>query len=512
MTCRTVLTRTASATALICALSAGPAAAELTGAQVWQDWKSYMNGFGSEVSGTESQTDGTLTISDVVMTMQMPDDEGRVRVTMPTLTFIDNPDGTVSVGLPQTMPMFLDMTPAEGEPLQATISYAQTEPVLVVAGDPNDMTYTYDAQAVDIALDALEVDGETIPPEQMRVGGTIADISSVTRMQIGDLRSYVQDMTAGELTYDVAFVVPEEDGGGTGNLSGAMQGLTLTGSGELPLAGSSPDMNAMLEEGMAFSSGFSYAAGSTRFDMRPPDGPLVGTTSSDGGTIEVAMGPGGLTYDVTQANLSVDLQQVPDVPFPLSLQMARAAFNVTTPLRTSDEPQDFAFGFTLGEFTISDAIWNLFDAAGQLPRDPATISVDLTGQARMLADMMDPEATAGMDPGTVPVELHALDINKLLVSAVGAEATGTGAFTFDTADTTMFNGMPKPQGKLDLRVEGANALIDTLVQIGLLPQEQAMGARMMMGMFGVPQADDVLTSTIEITEEGYILANGQRLQ
>lgn len=514
MTCRSFLTRTACPAALIAALSASPVAADLTGPQVWEDWKTYMRGFGYEMSGTESQSGGELAVSDVIMSVQFPEDAGSFEISLSSLTFVDNADGSVSVEMPTSMPMTFDVRPpeGEGEPARGTLLYTQTNPTMVVSGDPDDMTYTYDVQAVGLTLDALEVDGEVVPRESMAVSFEMTDVSSVTRMQIGEMRGYDQNMTAGGLTYDVAFVVPEEDGGGRGSVQGGMQALTITGGGQLPMTGDSSDLNAMLEAGMTVSGGFAYEAGNTQIDMQPPEGPLVGSTSSDGGTIEVAMGPDGLQYDVRQTNLSVDMQQLPDVPFPVSLQMAESALNVTMPVQTRDEPQDFAFGLTLGGFRVTDAIWNLFDPAGQLPRDPATISVDLGGKAKMLVDIMDPEATAAMQPGAAPGELHALDIRNLLISVVGAKATGSGAFTFDNTDTTTFNGMPKPLGSLNVRVEGANALIDKLVQMGLLPEDQAMGARMMMGMFGVPAGDDVLTSTIEINEQGHVLANGQRLQ
>ena len=93
-----------------------------------------------------------------------------------------------------------------------------------------------------------------------------------------------------------------------------------------------------------------------------------------------------------------------------------------------------------------------------------------------------------------------------------ARLSGAGSFTFDNTDMVTFNGVPRPEGALDLRLEGANALLDKLVAMGLLPQEQAMGARMMMGLFGVPEGDDTLTSKIEVNAEGHLLANGQRLQ
>ena len=49
--------------------------------------------------------------------------------------------------------------------------------------------------------------------------------------------------------------------------------------------------------------------------------------------------------------------------------------------------------------------------------------------------------------------------------------------------------------------------------MGLLPEEQAMGARMMMGLFAVPgDQPDSLKSKVEFTQDGQVLANGQRLK
>jgi hypothetical protein len=91
--------------------------------------------------------------------------------------------------------------------------------------------------------------------------------------------------------------------------------------------------------------------------------------------------------------------------------------------------------------------------------------------------------------------------------------TGAGAFTFDNTDTTTFPGVPAPTGQLDLKIVGANGLIDKLIQLGFLPEDQAMGARMMMGLFAKPVEgqEDTLTSTLEFKDKGFY-ANGQRLQ
>jgi hypothetical protein len=73
-------------------------------------------------------------------------------------------------------------------------------------------------------------------------------------------------------------------------------------------------------------------------------------------------------------------------------------------------------------------------------------------------------------------------------------------------------GMPMPLGAIDLKLVGANGLMDKLVTMGLMPQDQAMFARMMMGLYAVPAGEDEMTSKIEFKEGGEILANGQRIQ
>ena len=49
--------------------------------------------------------------------------------------------------------------------------------------------------------------------------------------------------------------------------------------------------------------------------------------------------------------------------------------------------------------------------------------------------------------------------------------------------------------------------------MGIVSDQDAMGARMMMGMLAVPgDGPDQLKSKIEINAAGHVLANGQRIQ
>ena len=76
------------------------------------------------------------------------------------------------------------------------------------------------------------------------------------------------------------------------------------------------------------------------------------------------------------------------------------------------------------------------------------------------------------------------------------------------------SGFAQDNTTLAVSIFGANGLMDKLVVMGLLPQEQAMGARMMLGLFAKPgDGPDSLVSKIEVDgATGGISANGQQLQ
>jgi len=163
---------------------------------------------------------------------------------------------------------------------------------------------------------------------------------------------------------------------------------------------------------------------------------------------------------------------------------------------------------------MSDQLWSMIDPAAQLPRDPATLRVDLNGTGRLFFNLLDPAEVEGLEGrDSIPGEVESLTLNELTLELAGARLSGEGAFTFDSDDLESFGGAPAPEGTLDLRLVGGNALLDTLVAMGLVPQDQASGMRMMMGLFATPgDGEDELVSKIEVTGDGQVLANGQRLK
>ncbi|WP_171177404.1 DUF2125 domain-containing protein [Ruegeria sp. HKCCD8929] len=484
--------------------------ADLTANDVWADWQAYLGGMGYEVSGTASTSGNVTTVANVSLAMDLPEQDGQFTMNFPEMTMTENGDGTVSIGLPASFPLVIDGT-ADDEVFKAALTYSHDGMTMLVSGSPEDMTYDYSASRLGVVLDSVEADGETIPSDVVKVAFDMTGVAGTSRMVIGENRDVDQSFTADGLTYDIAFDDPESDD--QGKFSGKMDALTFKGAGMIPMGINAADYQSMIEAGFNFAGAFTYGAGSSDISGTG-DGEQFGMqSSSQGGTFEIAMDADHIGYDIAQNSVELSVTSQ-DLPFPIELAMAQAGIKFDVPVQASDEAQPFAFGMNLTDFTMSDIIWGMFDPAGALPRDPATIALDATGTAKVLVDFLDPTVAETLDATeAAPGELETLAINQLTVSMVGAKLTGTGAFEFDNSNLEAFDGMPAPSGEANLQLVGANALIDKLIGMGLMSDSDAMGARMMMGMLAVPgDAPDTLNSKIEINKEGHISANGQRIK
>lgn len=505
-----ILTRS---TAMALCLPGTAALADLTSADVWLDWKAYMTSAGYQVSANEATSGGTLTVTDLNMSIQFAEDEaeGAASIAMEALRFVEQGDGSVSIELPAQTSVDVIMTPEAGDSATFSINFDQTDPVMNATGEPGDLTYEYSASAAAMAMSGLTIDGVPVPEDIAKVSFALSDLAYTVQTTVGDLRTLKQDMSVAGVNYDVAFTDPA--GEGKFKLVGAMQGIAMDGSGVLPLDSDPQDMNAMLSAGLDFDGTFTSNGGNYELTFNGPEGSGTANSTSEGGEISIAMDTGGLNYGVQQRNVDFNML-ITEFPLPLSISAAKIGTSLMMPLQKSSDPQDFGIEVLLSDFTMSDMIWGLFDPAGQLPRDPASLLVDLSGQAKVLFNFLDPTQAAILEQtGATPGELNALTLNALELEAAGAKLTGEGAFTFDNSDLVTFDGMPRPLGGIDLNLVGGNGLLDKLVGMGLVPEDQAMGARMMMGLFAVPgDAPDTLNSRIEVNPEGHVLANGQRIR
>lgn len=501
------------AAALAVSFLASAAHADLTAQEVWTGWRDYMESAGYKVTGDETASGNALTVNDVTMSMDMSDTQGSVAVTMPMVQFTEESDGSVAIALPDTIPMQVTGKNDEGEDFTATIEYRLTSGTMNASGTPEDTRYIFRATKVAMDLASATLNGEAIPPEVFRANVLLDTVTSVTEMKQGDTREYSQSMEADKLAYDIAFEDPAEDADDKGALKGELRGLKFNGEGALPDKMDMENVTALLADGLAVNGTFTYLSGTNSFDGTADGSNFKVQSSSKGGEIAMAMNAEQLVYDVSQKGTSLNIVS-DDLPMPVSIDMETAAFHLDMPVSKSDEVQDFSVAMKLNNFTIPEAIGMMFEKGADLPLDPANIALDLSGKAKILFDYMNPSVAEQLDEtDQAPGELHALKINDLLVSIFGATLTGKGEFTFDNTDTETFDGAPRPEGQAQLNLAGANTLLDKLIEVGVLTKDDAMGMRMMLGMFAVPgEGEDTLTSTIEVNEQGHVLANGQRLR
>ncbi|MCQ0091758.1 DUF2125 domain-containing protein [Roseovarius sp. M141] len=504
----TYRSRAALTAGAILSMSAGTAVADVTPTEVWTDWKAYMTDFGFAVSARETPSGSDLRLNDIVMSLDAPEGGADTEVKFPELSLTDNGDGTVSISFPESMPVSVAV---EGpEPVSFDLIYTTSDLDMTVSGDASEMTYAYTAASVGVEMSDLVSEGK--PVDFGAASIALQDVDGRTVTTAGDLRQSNQQIDSGPVTYEIAMVDPE-DPTSKFEMTGQIDNLQMLGTATLPTDMDMSNIAAALAAGFAVDGSYTFGPDASTFTATEEGVVTRGTSASSGGELSVKMNEDGVHYSGTSNDLAIEMT-VPDLPFPVSMAMAEGKFALDMPIAQKEAAQDFGLTFVLGDLTVSDAIWAMFDPAAQLPRDPATLALEMSGKARVMANLMDAAQMAAVEDGTeVPGELDALSLDRLLLRIAGAELTGEGAVTFDNTDKVTFDGMPKPIGDIGLKLTGANALLDKLVAMGFVPEEQVMGVRMMMGVFAVPgEGEDVLNSKIEFTEEGQILANGQRLK
>jgi hypothetical protein len=270
------------------------------------------------------------------------------------------------------------------------------------------------------------------------------------------------------------------------------------------------NMATALNSGFTTDSSFSFGTFALNADITEASGPVKIAGTASGGGMVLAIDKDRINYGSNFNDLSVSASG-PEIPFPeVAIALKEYAFNLMMPVSKSDAPQDFAFLTKLVDFTVSEDVWGLVDPGAILSREPASFVLDVKGQGFWKQDIMDP--AVDLEQIEAPGELTSLDLTQILVKAAGTEIGATGALTFDNSDLVTFQGVPAPSGAINIDIKGVSALIDNLIKLGIITDDDAMGARMMLGMFTRPGSEaDQVTSVIEF-KDGGLFANGQQLQ
>lgn len=502
------MSRFSTVSALALMISAAPAYADVTPQQVWDDLSAYMGQFGYEVSATQTQSGNDLNLDDIVLKMSMPEEDLDMTITLEQLMFKDQGDGTVMVLMPEQQNAVISGQ-GEGDDFTATLGMMHKGMNVTVSGTPENMIYSSSADQIRVSLDELKNGDEIIPSDQVSVVATLSGlISEAAVNSAGDLREVVQSFSADAFSLDFA----GDDGGDSAKITASYKDVTGSGTTAMPKgAEDNSDYAALMAQGMLSEAQMTHGGGNVSFEIQ--DGQNIGgTLASASGTMNMRLSQDGMIYDMGSKDVALSVNG--PLPFPVKAGMEQSGFSMIVPTKVDAGPQDAKLALTLGGFTMDDLLWSLVDGGNVLPRDPATIALDLSAKVTPFLNLFDAKDMERLEnEDAMPGELNEVTLTNLLVEAAGAKVMGKGAFVFDNSDLETFDGLPRPQGQVELKAEGVNGLLDNLVSMGLLQASDVGGVRLMMAMFTqAGETADSLTSTLEVNDKGHVLANGQRLQ
>ncbi|MFO8128165.1 DUF2125 domain-containing protein [Yoonia sp.] len=492
-----------SAVCLAALLAGSAAQAEVTAAQVWEDWKAQLSLYGEDnlTIGSEETSSGVLTVRG--LGLRVSDEDVSAEVLMSAITFNEQSDGTVRVTMAESYPVVV--TGEDGVVITLMVSQQNME--MIVSGDADALDYDITADQYKIALQDV-VDGDVTFTGDAEIAMNGVDLAYATT--VDDLRNISYGGSISSVDILVDFQVP----GGNGEYvtgGGKIVGLTTQAEMTVPLDADFEDPDSLINEGFAIAGGYTIDSSDYVFDINAEGDQASGSITMGSSTLTGEMNSSAVGYASNTNDIGLILVSG-DLPLPIEINLAEYGIDFRMPTGAAGEPSDFAVGFDLIDLSISDAVWNLFDAGNVLPRDPATIQLAISGKARALFDMFDPEQQDAMNNAEMPYELESVSIDRLNVDAAGVKITGDGAFTFDNSDMQSFAPMPRPEGGALVEITGFNALLDNLVAIGLVPEQDVMGVRMMMGMFARSTGDDTMETAVKVLPNGQVNVNGNRVR
>jgi len=482
-------------------LAAQGAFAAVTPEDVWENWKAQALATSYEFKTSSERREGdSLIVEGAVMEMSRDGETGRMEYGR--ITFTDRGDGTVGVTIAEEIP--LSITLKDEGSMEGLMSWPGL--TMVVSGSPEEMRHDMTAENFDISMVAkgkpeadlpgfdITFGGEGLEGHFVTSGRQVDDLTMDMKMQVFDLSM------GGTGPEDVTFDVSAKDVAFEGKMTA------------LPLLAKYPDpeqFSAALREGVSLQMNMRSGVAVSGLFIEDESGVTSMDSETQSTTLEMKFDEKGMTYSAKAVGIDMNISG-DTIPMPeVNVTMTEGSIGFLMPWAVSDELQDFSVLTRLVDLALPDDVWGMIDPMQSLPRVPATLIVDLGGKLKMLGDLLAaPEADEAF-----PGELHALDIREIQLKLIGADLTGAGAFTFDNTDLETFGGMPRPTGSVDMTLVGGNALLDKAIAMGLVPEDEAMGYRMMLALFARPgEGEDTLTSKIEVTPEGAVLANGQRIQ
>lgn len=503
-----------SSTALIASLLAPQIAlADITADDVWQNYRDLVSVFGGDYSATPVRNGNTLTVPEQSLHFTLPLAAGEFTITSSGLSLTEQGDGTVALIYPNPTVYGIALDLADKGSFSANLEVSLKGMLETASGDPGDITYTYSADHMTMAF--RDVQTGKFDDAEIAFNGEVSGIKGTFRITSGTLVTVDSASSFGTSAYAAMF---KDITGTVVNATGGSDSMSGSSTLTLPRGGMDiMNLAAAFRGGLALTAE-SNLTGNHTTQTTEVNGEVVRSqnTWAQDQTVQFKVDQAGIQMSGSARDTEMSVLSPKDVPFPIEMQMQAVSGDMTLPWSSSLNLQDLVFAVSVEGLTMADEMWALFDPEQVLPRDPATVALDMSAKVKNFVNWLDIRAVHALkDSKETPAELHSLTLNALTVDMAGARLTGSGSASFDNTDMETYGGLPKPTGAFDLALQGGNGFLDKLVAAGLLPDADATGARMMLAVIAAPDPDggeDAMKSRLEITEEGHILANGQRLR
>lgn len=477
------------------ALTASPALADLTATGLWENWREIAALQGRELTaeGVEETESGLLLTGLAVVE---EDESVSFSVRMDQIELVEI-EGAVDLLIATPQSVFVEIEDSDAEDMKATFTLDGSALALSVKGSLETPDYTFGAEALSLSLAELTTEGAPLPA---MAAIELADLSG----SLFGWSAASDELAKGSVSATgVALALDVEDPESGFRIQSALNQESL----EATLEATPPKQDGGYSE-------MDVEVGPTEISsvqVIPGQGEAASSFKQASGAYKLRVADGRADYEarINMADVTAADSRMPQGPVQFSIDESDLKFSL--PLETAEDPQSVTVAMILGDITFPEALWSQADPAMAIPRNPANFALDLEADV-MVTDATPPslDALADGGPNFLPLGFR---LSGLALEIAGAKLEAMGDFVFEAGGVNSpIPGSLNPVGELDLSVSGGLTLLQQLVAAGLVPQEQALGAQMMLGMFATPGEGDTLTSTIVSESGGGLVINGTRLR
>lgn len=433
------------------------------------------------IVGDKSSNGDTVRWSDI----KISDDKGTAVTTIPWVEATQSGNDTVLI---TTSPTAQSTISGEDEDQTTTLNMELNNVSTYVTEDGDLLSFAFSGDSINVSTQA----SATTAPFSMNV--SLSDLSGAYAMS-GEER-IDGTMATGPIT--VVYGIDDEDTIVASNTTIASMeaafGADIVGPEQ---------MEGYLTGDHSFKIDYSFGESLTDVTFSGPEGEGtitsgVAETTASISVIDAEFKAKGEAIDVTYKILAPQL----GLP-PVDAKIADIDMDVNVKFGKSGDVTPMGMSFGLNGIEINEALWGMFDPQGEIPREPATIQLDLEADSLWLADKFE-DAIKNEQPPFMP---QTVELTNLFVSLGGASLTASGA-----GEMSMATG--RPSGKATVELRGLLSLVQKLASIGVIPPQQAMMAAAMAPQFTRPgpEGPEHLISDIEANSDGSITINGNRIK